>query len=161
MSTIFQRGPVKPEMNMTPLIDVTFLLIVFFMLVNNIAASERIPLVVPALTDPKTRQLGEEIQKIIVSVAPAAFTDDDRLDDPLNHPGLARFVQVGSGAQFSMDNLAGVTEALQIEVKKNPQVEVLLRADAALYFSEVQPVMDAITGAGVGVVNLVARMPEE
>ncbi len=160
MSKVFQRGTVKPEMNMTPLIDVTFLLIVFFMLVSNIVASESVPMVVPNLTEPRTRDLGE-VEKVVVSIAPASFTGEARLENPLDHPGQAQFVQLGSGARFGLDELDRLTAALEAEVKKNPEVEVLLRGDAALYYGQVQPVMDAITAAGVGVVNLVALMPEE
>ncbi|MEM1444562.1 MAG: biopolymer transporter ExbD [Planctomycetota bacterium] len=159
MSKVFQRGTVKPEMNMTPLIDVTFLLIVFFMLVSNIVASESVPMVVPDLADPKTRELGE-VEKVVVNIAPATFSGDARLQSPLDHPGMAQFVQVGAGDRFSMGNLPGLTEALKREVEARPEVEVLLRADAALYYNQVQPVMDAITDAGVGVVNLVALMPD-
>ena len=160
MSKVFQRGTVKPEMNMTPLIDVTFLLIVFFMLVSNIVANESVPMVVPKLDDPRTRQLGE-VEKVVVNIAPATYTGDARLTSPLDHPGQARFVQVGAGDRFDMGNLAGLTEALRQEVQARPDVQVLLRADAALYYDQVQPVMDAITAAGVGVVNLVALMPED
>ncbi|MEM1099284.1 MAG: biopolymer transporter ExbD [Planctomycetota bacterium] len=159
MSKVFQRGTVKPEMNMTPLIDVTFLLIVFFMLVSNIVANESVPMVVPELSDPKTRELGE-VDKVVVNIAPASFSGDARLDSPLDHPGSAQFVQLGAGTRYDMGRLAGLTEALKQEVEARPDVEVLLRADAALYYSQVQPVMDAITDAGVGVVNLVALMPD-
>ncbi|MEM7577398.1 MAG: biopolymer transporter ExbD [Planctomycetota bacterium] len=159
MSKVFQRGTVKPEMNMTPLIDVTFLLIVFFMLVSNIVANESVPMVVPELADPETRELGE-VDKVVVNIAPATFSGDARLQSPLDHPGIARFVQVGAGSRYEMSNLAGLTEALKTEVEARPEVEVLLRADAALFYDQVQPVMDAITAAGVGVVNLVALMPD-
>ena len=42
----------------------------------------------------------------------------------------------------------------------NADAEVVLRADGALYYDGVQPVMAAITGAGISKVNLVALMPE-
>ncbi len=160
MSTVFQRGPVKPEMNMTPLIDVTFLLIVFFMLVSNIVSNERVPMVVPQLEDSKTRELGD-IEKVVVSIAPASFSGDARLDAPLDHPGQARYVQLGAGQRFQLTQLPQLTEALRRETQKNPEVEVLLRGDAALYYGQVQPIMDAITAAGVGTVNLVALMPDD
>ena len=42
----------------------------------------------------------------------------------------------------------------------NSTVEVVLRADAALYYDAVQPVMQAVTQAGIGKVNLAAFLPE-
>ena len=57
-SQVFKRGPVTPQMNITPLIDVVFLLIIFFMLVTNIIAEEAVEMIVPQLDDPVTRELG-------------------------------------------------------------------------------------------------------
>ena len=71
MSLVHRRGPTAPDMNITPLIDVVFLLIIFFMLVSRIVADENVPMVVPALDDPKTYEPGQ-IEKIVVNVVPAA-----------------------------------------------------------------------------------------
>lgn len=156
MSQVHQRGPTAPEMNITPLIDVVFLLIIFFMLVNKIVSDETVQMVVPELTDAKTYDLGE-LDKISVSVAPV---EGDRGSNPLNWNGEPQYVQVGS-QRFELGDLPGITAVLADARAKNEKVEVNLRADAALYFEAVQPVMTAITEAKIGKINLVAYLPEE
>ena len=156
MSQVHQRGPTAPEMNITPLIDVVFLLIIFFMLVNKIVSDETVQMVVPELTDAKTYDLGE-LDKISVSVAPI---EGDRGSNPLNWDGEPQYIQVGT-QRFDMSDLQGVTSALTDARIRNEKVEVNLRADAALYFEAVQPVMTAITDAKIGKINLVAYLPDE
>lgn len=162
MSKVIQRGAVTPSMNITPLIDVVFLLIIFFMLVNNIVSEETVPMVLPELENPKTRQLGE-VDRVVVNLAPEPFTQKGRENFPLNHTGTIGYVKVGTGgsSRFEGSDLKGITEALKQAKANNPKVEVLLRADGALYYDKVQPIMAAVTAAGIETVNLVAYMPEE
>lgn len=162
MSQVTKRGAVTPSMNITPLIDVVFLLIIFFMLVNNIVSDETVEMVLPELDDPKTREVGE-IERVVVNIAPEDFTRDGRKEHPLDHTGTAKYVKVGTGqsSRFEVHDIAGITAALETEKNKNPEVEVLLRCDGALYYKAVQPIMGAITAAGIQTVNLVAYMPEE
>lgn len=157
-SPIFQRGPTTPQMNITPLIDVVFLLIIFFMLVNNIITEQSVEMIVPQLDDPTTREL-DESGRIIVNIAPAEYHHRDRADDPLLFDGEARFIRVGLQT-FEADDLEGVTAVLTELKEANPDAEVVLRSDGALYYGVVQPVMGAITRAGIDKVNLAAYMPE-
>jgi len=156
MSQVHRRGPTKPQMNITPLIDVVFLLIIFFMLVNRIVAEETVEMIVPEVANPKTYELGE-VEKIVVNVAPSP---DRRGDNPLEFDGEPRYVKVGQ-LRFGLDDLAGITDALNRAKARNPELEVNLRADAALYFETVQPIMSAITDAKIGRINLVAYLPDQ
>lgn len=160
MSKIFKRGPASAEMNMTPLIDVTFQLIIFFMLVNNIISTENVEMVIPDLEQPKTRALGE-IEKVTVNVAPMPYVRQDRMSgNPLNFPGEAAYVQIGMD-QYPPNELDTLVAQLKDVKARNPKVEVLLRADAALNYQAMQPIMDAINAAGIATVNLVAVIPED
>ena len=158
-SQVFKRGPATPKMNITPLIDVVFLLIVFFMLVSNIVSSEAVPMIVPSLEEPRTRPM-EESNRVIVSVVPQTFDRQHRSDNPLLFDGSAKEVRIGA-MTMGMDNLASVTEHLRQEQARNPQLQVLLRADAAIYYDHVQPVLSAITAAGIDTIKMVAYMPED
>ncbi|BAM02192.1 ExbD/TolR family protein [Phycisphaera mikurensis] len=149
-----KRRGVTPTMNLTPLIDVTFLLIVFFMLVNNIVASELVPLLPPTPSDPQTSET-PEADTLIVSIAPQPF-GDGRAQQPLNHDGRASFVQVGALGRFEPGDAAGITAAVREAVARRPGVRVLLRADAALFQDQVRPVMAAVTAAGVAKIDVVA-----
>jgi len=158
-SQIFHRGPTTPRMNITPLIDVVFLLIIFFMLVNNIISEQSVQMIVPHLDEPTTHELLDDQGRIIVNIAPAEFANKERLDNPLLFDGEARFIRVGLQT-FASDDLEGVTAALVEARSAYPDAEVVLRSDGALYYGVVQPVMGAITRAGIDTINLAAYMPE-
>lgn len=155
---VIKKGPAKAEADLTPMIDVTFQLIIFFLLINNIITEEAVEMLVPVLDDPKTQELAE-IPRIVVNVAPMPY-DKSREDSPLMHAGNAQFVKVGMD-QFSVDQMGEIEASLRQAREKNPEVEVLLRADSALHYEEVQPVMAAIANAGIQVINLVAFLPED
>ena len=159
-SQVFKRGPATPAFNITPLIDVVFLLIIFFMLVTNILAKEAVRLMVPELEDPRTQAMSDA-ERIVVSVAPRDYNPVDRTasEDPLLFDGEPQWVQVGL-RRFQLGDIEGITAAVQQYRESNSEAEVLLRADGALYYDGVQPIMAAITGAGITRVNLVALMPE-
>ncbi len=157
-SQIFHRGPTKPQMNITPLIDVVVLLIIFFMLVNNIISEQSVQMIVPQLDEPITHEL-DDAGRIIVNIAPADYAHRERADNPLLFDGEARFIRVGLQT-FAADDLEGVTAALIDARSAYPDAEVVLRSDGALYYGVVQPVMGAITRAGIDKINLVAYMPE-
>jgi len=165
MSKVHKRGAKTPEMNMTPLIDVTFQLILFFMVVSNIVSEQAVEMLVPDLEDPKTRELGE-VDKVVVNIAPVA-PPSQRRESPLAGSGLVAFVQVGN-KKFPPSDVDSITNALKAAVETGPkgddgksELEVLLRADGVLYYEEVQPIMAAITSAGIGTINLVALLPED
>ena len=160
MSRVFKRGTAKPEMNMTPLIDVTFQLIIFFLLINNIITEETVEMIPPDLENPKTYDLATE-NRITVNIAPQHFKKAQRTQgNPLNFDGQAVEVRVGT-ARIGMEDLDRVRDLLRAAKERNPEVEVRLRADCALFYREVQPVMGAITAAQIGKIYLVAYLPED
>ena len=105
MSQVFERGASTPRMNMTPLIDVTFQLIIFFMLVNSIASNEVLTIVLSELDDPQTIQLGK-VDRIIVNLGTEDFNRPIGVPG-LNTPGqLARHACVGRSASVLVSLLA-------------------------------------------------------
>jgi biopolymer transport protein ExbD len=159
-------------MDMTPMIDVTFQLIIFFMLINNIISEETVEMIVPKLEDPKTYELSE-VKKVTVNVAPVELPSVDErrdLDNPLQAPGDASSVHVGMD-RFDVGDRDGIAEAIKADVTlmnsrakaegNEATVEVLLRADGVLYYDAVEPVMGDITRAEISKVNLVAYLPED
>lgn len=159
MSQVFERGPSTPRMNMTPMIDVVFQLIIFFMLVNTIASEEILPIVLPKLDDPQTRKLGE-VERVIINLGTSSFEKREPGVEGLSTSGELTRVKVGMRLLDPKDtNL--ITDLLVQARTQNPNVQVLLRADSALYFEEVQPVMRAITAAQIKKVNMVAYMEDD
>ena len=159
MSQVYERGPSTPRMNMTPLIDVTFQLIIFFMLVNTIASEEILPIVLPELDNPQTIKLGE-VSRIIVNLGTTEFADRPIGVRGLNTSGDLTRMRVGM-TQVNANDMQEVSRILAEARASNPEVEVLLRADSALFFQDVQPVMQAITAAGIKKVNMVAYMEDD
>lgn len=165
MSQVFRRGTVKAEMNMTPLIDITFQLIIFFILTLNVASQEVIPMIVPKLENPKTQDNQQE-DRLVVNIIPlTASNDASREENPLNADGLASEVRIGQD-DYPLNNPDAITAAIKDYVDKRKAKNatdeplVLLRADAAAYYDAVAPVMAAIAAAGVERINLVAFLPE-
>ncbi len=157
-----KKGGVSPDMNMTPMIDVIFQLIIFFMLVNQIIAEQLVQMIVPELDEPKTVEI-EEDGRLIVNIAPSPYNSDRGIGE-LTIPGEATLVKVGLN-DFSIDDIDAVKAALK-EAKESADaagqpLRILLRADAALYFEAVQPVMQAIASAQIQTVHLVAYLPED
>jgi len=145
-------------MNMTPLIDITFQLIIFFMLVSNIIAQESVEMIVPELENSKARELGE-VERVIVNIVPMPFDRKHREKGaPLDMEGTASQVLI-QYHQYDADDLDGIRAELADVKEQNAERQVLLRADGALYYQDVQPIMDAISAAGINTVNVVAKMP--
>jgi hypothetical protein len=131
------------------------------MLVNNIISEEAVQMIVPKLDDPKVIEL-DEGNRLTINIVPEEY-DGDRyeLDDKLAVSGFSDRVRLGSQLEFTFENLHEMVSHLEDAVKKNPKVEIILRADAATHYEIVQPVMEAITGAGISRVNLMAFLPNE
>lgn len=165
------RGPVTPRMNITPLIDVVFLLIIFFMLISNIVSEEIVAMLPPDPEDSQVRALGE-VDRIVINIAPQPFSAQDRArPTALAWSGEAntldgQTVKMGALQWFSFDELEQLEVQLADQIERGPRdtegnstLEVLLRADAALYYHQVEPVMAAITRAGIRTIHLVAYLP--
>jgi biopolymer transport protein ExbD len=168
MSKIHKRGPAKADTNLTPLIDITFQVVLFFMLTQRIVSDEIVQMEVPDVNDPHTRELGEQA-RLIINIAPqtrAIPEAGQTKPDPLDHSGNAAFVKVGQ-KQFNTTDLEGIRNEIQKAreafkpTKEFTELQVNLRCDSALFYNEIVPIMNQITLAGVETVNLVALLPED
>lgn len=147
--------PVKTGANLTPMIDMTFLLVVFFILVSRITSVEQIPLELPSPARPASFP-APEAPRIVVNV-PA--------DEEGNATGVM-FDQETYGLDArGLSNLAGVVAA---RLQAIPELQVNLRADRRIRYDAVEPVMDALARAGglagraAGVrVNLVVQLEDK
>lgn len=165
MSQVYKRGTAKAEMNMTPLIDITFQLIIFFILTLNVASQEVVPMIVPRLEDPKTQESKQE-ERLVVNIIPMDYAESQRKDNPLAIEGEAVGIRVGQ-ANYRIDQLDQVEQVLKDYAarrkasSKDQEPMVLLRADAAIYYAQVAPVMRTIAQAGIEKINLVAFLPDK
>ena len=142
------RESAKIELNLTSMMDVVFQLIIFFLLVNNMSSAELPKLETPEPLESKAYMLPDR-QSVTVNVIP-----------PDEGANVARSVRVGV-KDILPGNYGELTQLLKAEVEKNPDIEVDLRADKSIHYLHVQPVMNAITAAGIGRINLIAHTEQE
>ena len=175
MSQVTRRGAVKPQLNITPLIDVVFLLIVFFMIVNNIVTDEVPELQLPDLVDPETHQPEGE-SRVIVNIIPvqefepagenAKFGPGKSEAQVLSRRGEVRAVSIGNREWDVKDG-----EAMKERFDGRQPPMIMLRADAAVYYNQTLSIMAILQQAmadGLGAevaaatpIHLVAYMPQD
>ncbi len=128
------RPPRAVAANLTPMIDVTFLLIVFFVLVSQIVDLESVSLDLPAPPDPATEMARDE-RRCVINVVPGPS-------------GRASGYRVGS--RFYAADTAGargMTAHLLALYRDMPDLRVNLRADRSTHYQWVQPVLEAVANA--------------
>lgn len=121
-----------PLINMTPMIDVTFLLLTFFMLASHFASAEKVKVDLPRPDDNQSvdRRLKD---KVIINML---HTEDN------TGPRL----QLGPLPVASITDLGG---RLKEVGELNPNVQVILRADRRLPYGQVREVMELVAGASL------------
>lgn len=139
MSLLYARGTARIDSNLTPLIDLAFLLIVFFILVTRMSGEQTPPInlpqpghpaMTPARAQPRlTVNLMVEGDKTVVSL------------------GSRRFAPGDAGQR-------DLTLAIAQRIRLDPALPVDVRADRSLRYAAVEPTLHAIaqaaTQAGLG-----------
>lgn len=120
------------EPNLTSLIDVTFLLIVFFVLVSRLSEVENVDMDLPAPANTASVAL-EAPRQVVVSVLPGV-------------DGAAAVYRVGViDYPPTPAGLDAVTANLLELYRANPDLNVNLRADRAIHYEHVEPLMQAVS----------------
>lgn len=122
--------------NLTSMIDIIFLLVVFFVLVSRISEVEQVPLELPEPIDPAASNASEQARAVVNL---SADLDGAPLNLRLN---TAEFPITATGFLAFSGELAGLLD-------RNPELEVTLRADHRISYQVVSSVLDAVSQAGV------------
>ncbi len=142
------RARHKPgiQPNLTPMVDVVFLLIVFFIVVAQITTNERLELILPKLFEARTVDPGEE-RRIVVNVVPQA---------EIAEIGGAFLM---SGDVFADDNagVGALIDRLSAIRARDPGISVSVRADRVEHYDRVHTALRACAEAGMARVNLIAE----
>ena len=135
MRRLFPTGPHSIQANLTPLIDVTFLLIVFFMLVLQITDLDNAEMDLPTPQDPVSELFGDQ-HRVVINVVTA----------PLE--GTASGYRLGQ-RRFRTDTegLANLTKALAARYREDPALQINLRADRSTHYEWVDRIFLAIKDA--------------
>ena len=121
--------PGDDEINMTAMIDVVFLLLIFFMVASHLAALERVPVTLPV-------------------------ADKAKIPKDLRNRQMITVLAEENGRAAYYMNLQKVSlEGLGAEIKKlhaeDPNAQVCLRADRQVHHKHVKAVMAACADAGI------------
>jgi biopolymer transport protein ExbD len=136
--------PQLMEVNLTPMIDVTFLLIIFFMLVSQFTQSEADPIHVPKPTDSQAREMKYPNKLIITLVH--------------DGEGGVRRYKVGSRLANDMETVRAIAEeSRRMAEAEGQQLEVIVRADRDIRYEYVRPVLETIAKVGLENVNIAAE----
>lgn len=127
--------------NMTPMIDITFLLLTFFTLSSHFASAEKVELDLPR-PDHNQAQERRFPDKVMINVIYAGELA----------PAILRM-----GA-FDLANLQDLAEHLTPVARSSPGTQVILRADRRVPFGQVRQVMETISAAGLTRVQVVAEL---
>ena len=121
--------------NLTSMIDIIFLLVVFFVLVSRISEVEQIPLELPEPLSPATSNASDQARAVV--------------NVPADDAGLASMIRLNSSTYATdEEGMKGFAFELAELLQRNPDLEVTLRADRRLDFTEVATTMNAISTAG-------------
>lgn len=114
------------------MIDVTFLLIVFFVLVSQIVEVENVEMQLPELPDPASDTPGEE-QRVVINIKPALDSSE------------ALEYTIGSTVfPPGEQSVPALAQHLADLYTNNPNLSVNLRADTYTHYTWIEPVFRAI-----------------
>ncbi len=119
---LFKKSPRKPSINLTPLIDILFILIIFFVISSKIVGNQGVGIILP-----KSNQSQEQIQQLPI----LQMTADQQLilnDTPLPEENLSA--------------------ALQEEASVNSSSTLILKIDERVPHGVVIELMDLVKSAG-------------
>jgi len=136
-----QIGSSGWQFNMTPLIDVTFLLLTYFMLASHYATAERPDIALPKPHESQAQDRPQP-EQIYVNML-------------FNGRNAQPTLMYGPLRMRSLDELNGL---LVSAGRLDPQTQVILRADRNIPYGEVRQVMQSIAAAHLAHLQVVAEL---
>ena len=132
--------------NLTPMIDVVFLLLIFFVLIAQFSSRQWAEVQLPT-PEPSAAKYLYRSDVLTVTVI-------------CDQQGESLAYQI-EGQTVGLEQVDILSQTLLARRNANPQVEVNLRADRRADGKVIEALMAACARAGIRHVNLVAAMPQE
>ncbi len=142
-----RHTPPPMAFNATPLVDVIFLLTIFFMLVTRFSSAEQTPMELPK-PDHSVAELVKMTDRVIVNCT---------LVDP--QAGAAGGVMFAIGAN-PRESLGAISDRLANVKALRPNIKVIIRADRRLPYADVRALMRMISRHHIELLNVVAHVAE-
>jgi len=123
------------EINMAPMIDMVFLLLIFFMVASQLASLERVPVKLPVADESKVPE--EVLDRQLITVRPAdASGEEAEIFMSMNSIDLETFTTQIGDMYIANENL-----------------KVYLRVDKDVKYKHIKEIMNAC--ASVGIVDVI------
>jgi biopolymer transport protein ExbD len=145
MSRTNQRGPARIEANLTAFIDVTFLLIIFFILVAQISTTERPMLPLPQIDERASQPLNRGERLIINCVS----------------RGEEAAYLVGAETYRGDAGVRRLAEVVRLWTGRSEPEPIAVRAERTLPYEYVEPVLELLRELGAEPVELIVIPPRE
>ncbi|MEI7837069.1 MAG: biopolymer transporter ExbD [Planctomycetota bacterium] len=147
------KGGAALNINLTPMIDCTMLLVIFFLLTTEIASSNFIALDLPQPIDPIGRTFPSE-NRVIINVMP--FSEAEIEKDPKKAHLAATFDM--EPYRFKKDDLLKLGPALEAAAAgkgiPTKELTVVIRSDAKIDYTSVEMIFSMIQFVGCEKVQL-------
>jgi biopolymer transport protein ExbD len=134
--------------NATPMVDVIFLLTIFFMLVAKFSSAEQVRMELPRPKDSQAK----------VRKMPERVVINCRLADPDDPTGRIVLYSVGPNLP---ESLGVISDRLAAMKRESPGLKVVVRADRRLRYADVRAVMRVIARNDIQMLNAVAHVGED
>ncbi|RJP35443.1 MAG: biopolymer transporter ExbD [Phycisphaerales bacterium] len=131
--------------NATPMIDVVFLLTVFFMLVSRFASAENVTMMLPDPAHSEARAV-KIPERVVINCRCA-----DELD-----PAAGVLYSLGPNPPIT---LAALSDLLESYKAQRGDLKVIVRADRRLTYADVRAVMQIVARHGIAMIHVAARTP--
>ncbi|MFQ5590161.1 MAG: ExbD/TolR family protein [Phycisphaerae bacterium] len=135
-------------MNLTPMVDVIFMLTIFFMLVSRFSSAEQLPMELPKPHDSRARA-ARLPQRVVINCRLASPTDRDE---------TSAIYSIGPNRP---EPLPVISERLAAMKARSPDLKVVIRADRRLRYTDVRAVMQAVAQHDIEILNVVAHVAED
>ncbi|MBN2885107.1 MAG: biopolymer transporter ExbD [Chromatiaceae bacterium] len=133
------RRRVNSDINLTPLIDVVFLLLIFFMVSTTFKDEARLRIQLPKAEGEPTPAEEPALIRVVIDASGALYIEDQRLVDR---------------------EAATLARALRVAAGERRDAGVLIQADARTPHQSVMTALDAAAQAGLGRVAFAAARPD-
>ena len=127
------------ELNLTPMIDVVFLLLIFFMVTTTFDENTELSIALPEV---QSSQVKEEALEVVLSISP---------------DGTYYINQ----QQLKGNNLNDLSQAILENAKEKRSLKLLINADAQTPHQAVMTAMEAASRAGISNVGFAATVTGE
>lgn len=131
--------------NATPMVDVIFMLTIFFMLVSTFSSAENIPMDLPKPIASQARAT-QPPERVVLNC---------RLENTLDPTNSLPLYSIGPNRP---ESLAVISDRLAAMKEQTPNLKVIVRADRRLRYADVRAVMQIIADNNIDMLNVAAHV---